>query len=172
VTATLTGIAGSICAVVLLAAGGMKLGEMSTFGQQIAAYQIIPDGVAWLAGYALPLTEVILGISIIFVPRTGIVAIALFASFAVAVGKNLVRGKTELRCGCFGASGKHTISATHVGANLGLVLLSSLVVVENRRPSFLAFEIGVSAILLLLLALAWRTILPPSPDGADQASKI
>jgi len=170
VTATLTGIADSICAVVLLAAGGMKLGDMRAFGQQIAAYQIIPHFLAGLAGYILPPIEIIAGILLLFAPRTGILSIALYVSFAAAVGVNLIRGKTELRCGCFGASGKHTISPTHVAANLGLALLATLVFVENRRPSFVTFEIGVSAILLILLAVAWRAILPPSPEGADRTT--
>ncbi len=164
--ATSAGIADTICAVVLLVAGGIKVSRLYSFGQQIVAYQILPRRLAHVLGYALPPAEIALGLSMLFVPRLAVAAAVLFISFAVAVGVNLVRGRTELRCGCFGPTGKHTISAAHVAVNFCLALLAAVTFIEPRRPTFAAFQVGLSAVLLVLLASAWRTIgATPGPDG-------
>jgi hypothetical protein len=152
------GIAGTVCGVVLLIAGVMKIGGMGVFGQQIVAYSVLPKRLARLAGYLLPSLEMTMGISMLFAPRLGAVAAFLFVSFAMAVGLNLLRGRTELRCGCFGATGLHTISWGHVAGNFGLVLLAVLSFFGNHRPSFLAFQVGVSLVLLILLLSAWQTM--------------
>jgi hypothetical protein len=153
-------IAGTVSSVVLLIAGAMKIGGMRVFGQQIVAYSVLPKRLARLAGYLLPPLEMTLAISMLFAPRLGAVAAFLFVSFAMAVGLNLLRGRTELRCGCFGASGQHTISWGHVAGNFGLALLAVLSFLGNHRPSFLAFQLGVSLVLLVLLLSAWRAMTP------------
>jgi uncharacterized membrane protein len=154
------GIAGTVCGVVLLIAGAMKIGGMGVFGQQIAAYSVLPRRLARLAGYLLPPLEMTVGISMLFAPRLGAVAAFLFACFAMAVGLNLLRGRTELRCGCFGATGRHTISWGHVAGNFTLALLAVLSFFGNHRPSFLAFQVGVSLALLVLLLSAWQAMTP------------
>jgi hypothetical protein len=154
------GIAGTVCGVVLLIAGAMKVGGMRVFGQQIVAYNVLPRPLARLTGYLLPPAEMMLGISMLFVPRLAVVAALFFVSFALAVGLNLLRGRTELRCGCFGSTGQHTISRVHVAGNFGLALLAVLSFLENHRPSFLAFQAGVSLVLLVLLLSAWRALTP------------
>jgi len=158
--ATAAGIAGTVCGIVLLIAGVMKVGGMGVFGQQIVAYRVLPRRLARPAGYLLPPLEMTLGISMLFAPRLGAGAAFLFASFAVAVGLNLLRGRTELRCGCFGATGRHTISWGHVAGNFGLALLAVLSFLGNHRPSFLAFQAGVSLVVLVLLLSAWRALTP------------
>jgi hypothetical protein len=158
--ATAAGISGTVCGVVLLIAGAMKIGGMRVFGQQIVAYNVVPKRLARLTGYLLPPVEMALGISMLFAPWLAAVATFLFASFALAVGLNLLRGRTELRCGCFGATGQHTISGVHVVGNFGLALLAGLSFLENHRPSFLAFQVGVSLVLLVLLISAWRAMAP------------
>ncbi len=81
--------------MVLLVAGAMKIGRLLIFGKQIAAYQVVPDFFARVAGYVLPPVEILLGISMLFVPRLAVLAIFLFTSFALAVGLNvLVAGQT------------------------------------------------------------------------------
>src|SRR5712691_11012406 len=172
VASTAAGIADTICAVVLLVAGALKLGRLSVFGQQVAAYQIVPERLARVAGYVLPPAEMALGISMLFVPRLAVAAVVLFVLFALAVGVNILRGRTELRCGCFGAAGKHTISRAHVAANVGLALLATLTFVGGvgrDRASFLAFQIGVSALLLVALAAAWRAMASPTYRTVEEA---
>jgi hypothetical protein len=162
------GITGSICASVLLIAGLMKINSLALFGKQVAAYQIAPERISELVGYILPPAEIVLGIAMLFIPQLSAAAMLLFAAFAVAIGVNLLRGRTELRCGCFGVTGKQTISVAHFAANIGLLLLAALTFIEQHRPTFLALQIGISAALVFLLASAWRAMIPrPLPDTEE-----
>jgi hypothetical protein len=163
------GIADTICAMVLLIAGVMKIGSLSQFGLQIAAYQIVPTWTSKMAGYALPPAEIVVGASLFLLPQLSVAAIFLFVSFAIAVGVNLLRGRTELRCGCFGATGRHTISRAHLAGNLCLAFLAFLTLTEGHRPTLPAFQIGVSAILLVLLASAWRAMASLSRKNTGEA---
>jgi Methylamine utilisation protein MauE len=154
----IAGIAATISADVLVIAGLLKIGNLSSFGKQITSYEIMPSGLARLSGYIIPPIEVGIGISLLFLPKIAIGAACLFISFALAVGVNLLRGRSQLRCSCFGPSGKHTISLTHVVGNVGLSLLATWVAVNNGRPSFLAFQIGTSIVFLAVLAQTWRAM--------------
>ena len=162
------GIADVVCAIVLLAAGAMKLGRLSVFGQQITAYQIIPERLARVAGYVLPPIEVLLGISMLFAPQLAAAAVFLFSSFALAVGFNVLRGRTDLRCACFGVTGQYTVSWAHVAGNAILALLATITFVGHQRPSFVAFQIGFSTLLLIALGAAWRAMTPPLQSGGNQ----
>lgn len=158
-----------ICAVFLIAAGLLKIKSLSSFGDQIVAYQVLPVGIARLAGYLLPFIEIVLGAALLLIPRLGFVAAPLFVSFGIAVGLNLLRGRTELRCGCFGASGKHTISFSHLGGNVLLTALALFGAINALRPTFIAVQLGVSAVLLAVL---WQTLRTMKPDSAvDSAGR-
>ena len=143
------GIANVVCAIVLLAAGAMKLGHLSVFGQQITAYQIIPERLARVAGYVLPPIEVLLGISMLFAPQLAAAAVFLFASFALAVGFNVLRGRTDLRCACFGVTGQYTISWAHVAGNAILALLATITFVDITARHSLPFRSAFQCCLLL-----------------------
>jgi len=163
----ITGIAATIPANVLILSGLLKIGNLSSFGKQIASYKIMPAGFATVSGYIIPPIEIGIGTSLLFLPRIAIGAAFLFMSFALAVGVNLLRGRSQLRCGCFGPSGKHTISLAHVVGNVGLSLLAVWVAGDNGRPSFLAFQIGTSLVFLAVLAQAWHA-LPAVPAKERQ----
>jgi Methylamine utilisation protein MauE len=141
-------------ALVLLIAGGAKVRDRHTFGSQIASYDVVPAFASRVLGQVLPFAEVAAAIALLVVPHiAGVAAALLFATFAAAVGVNLLRGRTELVCGCFGARGRHTISLWHVAGNgvLGAVgVAASLAAVHQSLASVV---LGVS--VLLIAAVVW-----------------
>jgi hypothetical protein len=167
---TAAGIADTMVAMVLIFAGAMKVGNLAIFGQQIAMYRIIPERFAGVVGRLLPPLEIAIGVSILFFPRLAAAGVVLFATFAAALGVNVLRGRTELHCGCFGVTSKHTISPSHIAVNLGLTSLAAFTFIKRHAPSFIAFQIGVSALLLVALFVAWRTI-KPIAEAAEEASQ-
>jgi hypothetical protein len=148
-----TGAAASICAVVLLIAGLLKVRDRSTFASQIAAYQVVPSVAALFLGHFLPWAEILGALLILFAPWLGgLVCAALFLGFAVAVGTNVLRGRTELICGCFGPRGRQRISRTHVLMNLCLAAAAALFAMSRAGPpSLAALRTGISAVLLASL---------------------
>jgi putative oxidoreductase len=93
---------------VLIVAGALKLRDPTAFATEIANYQLLPTGAAVLAAM-LPAIELVIGISLIALPRTwrraaagG--ALALFVAFTAAVASAYFRG-INIDCGCFGTGG-------------------------------------------------------------------
>ncbi len=164
-----TEIANAICATVLVLAGALKIGQLRMFGQQVAAYQVIPKRLSPYAGYSLPPAEIIIGLALPLFPDLAVAAIVLFGSFAVAVGVNLVRGRNELRCGCFGVTGSHTISKAHVIGNGILMILAAATLVTRPRFAFVPFQVGVSFVLIIVLLYAWRTMRQTTSKSAEEA---
>lgn len=156
--AVLLGVLATISGIVLAVAGIAKLGNLRTFGHQITAYHIVPAPIADWLGFILPPAEIGIGISTILSPRYAVGSAALYLGFAIAVGVNLMRGKRELRCGCFGTRGAHRISYMHVTANILLACASLAAFHYQPHISFSSFQAGSSAVALLGLLSAWRAM--------------
>lgn len=142
-------------ALVLLVAGLAKVRDRRTFGHQIAAYDIVPAAASVVLGQILPFIEVAAAAALVFVPRLGGPAAALlFATFALAVGINLARGRSELVCACFGAGGRHRISIWHVAGNTlfaGVVVLAAVTAVHRTLASVV---LGVTLLLIVAVVRA------------------
>lgn len=151
-------------ALVLVAAGLSKVRDRRMFGSQIATYELIPAPAAAVLGDVLPFAEVAAGLAVVTVPRVGGSAAALlFVMFAIAVGINLTRGRTELVCGCFGPRGRHTIGISHVAGNVLLALVGVGVLLSDVRPQLPAVVLGVSALLAVAVVGSVRQAWHP-PD--------
>jgi hypothetical protein len=154
-----SGAAATIASLVLIVAGVMKVRDASSFASQIAAYQIVPRTVATGMGRTLPFLEIAAGLLLLLRPRLGgPLCSLLFLSFAVAVQINLLRGRTELVCGCFGASGRQPIRPSHVAMNLMLIAASLVAAISKGPPSLISARIGISFLALVLLLRAWRAL--------------
>lgn len=157
---TLLAIMDTFCGVILIVAGTAKLGSLRSFGDQIAAYNIVPALAARRIGSILPPAEIAVGVLVILNPRFAVASAGLFLCFAMAVGVNLLRGKKELHCGCFGSNGVHRISLVHVIANMMLVAAALTAFSTRPRVSFISFQIGTSVVVLLLLVSALYAMTP------------
>jgi len=157
------GLPGSVCVVVcgavLVIAGAAKVRDRRVFGSQIAAYELLPLGASRLLGEILPFAEIVLG-AVFFVrpvwagPPSG----ALFIAFASAIAINLLRGRTELVCGCFGARGRQRIGWDHLALNLVLAGLAAVATLTRQTVTPRGFQLGISAILVAILAESARSL--------------
>jgi Methylamine utilisation protein MauE len=162
-----SGAGASIAAVILLFAGALKVRHRPEFASQITAYEIVPAAVAVALGSVLPFLEILAGVLVLFLPRAGgPLSAALFLSFAAAVEINLLRGRTELRCGCFGPSGQRPIRGGHVAMNLALAAAAAVAGLGDGPPSLAAARMGLSMLLLAMLLLVGREL-----RGAKQESE-
>ncbi|AVZ39529.1 MULTISPECIES: MauE/DoxX family redox-associated membrane protein [unclassified Dietzia] len=99
----------SVIGIALLAAGLSKLRDIEGHSRVVVGYKILPDAVAARVGRVLPFLEIVLGAACL--GRVGLPAVAwsvavLFCVYAAGLAVNLLRGRTELDCGCF-AFGEH-----------------------------------------------------------------
>ncbi|MDN7997532.1 MauE/DoxX family redox-associated membrane protein [Burkholderia multivorans] len=94
-------------AVVLLGAVA-KLRAPVAFRDALAGYRLLPDALVAPAALAIPLAEA-LGAAALLFPDTRTAAaiglIALLLAFAAALAANILRGRTDIDCGCTGFAG-------------------------------------------------------------------
>ena len=104
----LTLLARLILGGVLLAAGGLKIGNLQKSAMSVRAYELLPVGLANFFGYVLPWIEIGMGLLLIAGVAVSIVgllgALTMFA-FVVAIAQAWARG-LSIDCGCFGGGGQ------------------------------------------------------------------
>ena len=141
----------------LIIAGASKVSHPREFGSQVIAFQILPRPVARAAGYVLPSIEVAVGVLALIWRPAGVLVAILFLTFTVAIASNLLRGRSELRCGCFGPSGRHTINWASVGVDVGLAASAAIGANAKGVPSRVGVQAGVSLVLVVITLAAMRT---------------
>ena len=98
-------VARAALAGLLLGAAAHKLRDLAAFRVALADYELVPW---WLSGAVVHLVvgaELAIGTSLLSPwarPFGLAAAAALLALYTLAIGTNLVRGRRDLDCGCFG----------------------------------------------------------------------
>lgn len=115
-------------ALLLITAAAHKLGDLLRFQGILRDYRILPEQLIGVVSLLVPCAEVLLGFGWVFLWRIDLVSAmtaALLTAYAIAMGINLMRGRTYIDCGCGFSS-----SRTKTG-NSGIQQLSSWLVYRN-----------------------------------------
>jgi uncharacterized membrane protein YphA (DoxX/SURF4 family) len=132
-------IALTIIAFIFLAGSVRKLADLGSFEQAIASYELTNDAITWSLSRLIPILELSAG-SILLIPtmrETGaLIAIGLLVFVTAAVVINLLRGRTELSCGCGGFEEDQPISWNLVLRNLTLIGLVGLAFLGKTETAF------------------------------------
>jgi len=156
-----------ILAVVLLASGGAKLGDLASFGGTLRALGV-PERHGRPAGVLVATVEAALGFALLTgsaVRAVDVAVLGLMAGFA-AVTVYAVRTRPGLRCRCFGALTESRFGPYALVRTLALVVLAAVVVAADGRvdlPSApggtgAAFTLAGGALFALACAQAARTL--------------
>ena len=99
---------------VLLAAGGLKIGNLQKSAMSVRAYELLPVGLANFLGYVLPWIEIGMGLLLIvgvWVSIVGLLGALTMFAFVVAIAQAWARG-LSIDCGCFGGGGQVDLEDT------------------------------------------------------------
>lgn len=148
-------------AVILASAATHKLRAPARFANQLEAYQLLPQAMVGPIARLLPLLEAGLAFALL-VPAArhfaALGAAALLASYALAIGINLWRGRRDIDCGCAGPQQEQPIRPLLLARNtvlVSLALVASLAPLSRNLGLFDAFVvIAASAVALLIYAAA------------------
>ncbi|MGS0894574.1 MauE/DoxX family redox-associated membrane protein [Burkholderia stagnalis] len=149
-------------AVVVLLGAFAKLRRPAAFRQALAGYRLVPDALTAPAAFALPLAEALGAVALLF-PDTrtagAIGLIALLAAFAAGLTINLLRGHTDIDCGCSGFAASHAdaprgIGWLHVGRVLLLVALVATAFFEPGARAVVWFDYLTLFFSVLLIVCA------------------
>lgn len=138
-------VARLVLGVVLIVAGGLKVGHPIGSARAVQAYRVMPFDLAAYVGYALPFVEIVIGLLLVvglFTRVAGALGAILMVLFIAGIAQAWARGLT-IDCGCFGGGGQ-------VAAN------------QTKYPQEIARDIGLAACGL------WLVRRPRSLAGLDR----
>lgn len=126
------------------------------FVEQVRAYRLLPDALVAPVGMVLLIAETSAAIALLDPAwqAPALVAAALFATYAAAMAINLVRGRTEIDCGCGGPlAARTTIDWLLVSRN-ALLVVAALIVFAIVIPALPSIQrlivLPASAVTVLL----------------------
>ena len=92
---------------VWIVAGLLKLPDPAGSVRAVRAYQLLPEILVPAVGYALPIVELLIGLTLVvgLLVRIGaVLSCILFVAFIVGISAAWARG-LQIDCGCFGGGG-------------------------------------------------------------------
>jgi uncharacterized membrane protein YphA (DoxX/SURF4 family) len=111
-------------AAIWLVAGIAKIADLTSFKQEVAAYDVPPSGLVEPIAYALPFVEVALGVYLLIgllVRPAALLSTALMLLFIGVQAQAWARG-LSIECGCFGSLSKETVGAGTIVRDVALAL--------------------------------------------------
>jgi uncharacterized membrane protein YphA (DoxX/SURF4 family) len=133
-----------ILGLVLLSASVTKLGDFSKFTEIVSAYELLPRRAVTITSYLILLTECSVGICLLMgvrLPWAASTATGIFLLFTGAVTINILRGRKEIACGCFGASSEEHLTWLIVLRNVVLAGCAAFLAITQLGKSFWIFPI-------------------------------
>lgn len=158
VESMVTAFSVTLLVVVFLAASVNKLRSLEIFEGVVYNFRLLPETLVKPVAYILPFLELAVAAALV-VPATrgysGWTAVILLGVFTVAVAINLLRGRREIDCGCFGS--KHMSSDLKQTLSWWLVLrnivLAGLALWVAAVPAAVAVGTGMGWLLGMVTAI-------------------
>jgi Methylamine utilisation protein MauE len=152
-----------------------KLKDWSRFRAALAGYGLVPASLNPAAALGLVALEGLTAATLPFTAsrRVGaFLAAALLVSYALAIGINLLRGRTSIDCGCLGAGQRNRIGGWMVIRNLGLgaaTLAATLPTTDRSLTSLDAVTIVGAVLALAALYATQDSLQRTAPAAAGSA---
>ncbi len=146
--------------------GVAKLWDRPGFVGAVRGFALLPDIAVPAFAAGLPVAEILVSAALLsravfdwsVTAWAGLVAMGLFAMFGIAVAINMIRGRTDISCGCFGKSNRR-LTWGLVGRALFFLAVSVLTLPDLHRGAPLIASVSdrLSAALVgaAVVAIAW-----------------
>ena len=167
---------------ILLLSGVPKLRESAAMLTVVRGYRLLPAALERLVARVLPTAQVILGAALVVgIPLRAVplAATGLFLVFFAALAINLLRGRRDLDCGCFGFAGSEEtprIGWFHAVRALLLAFAAGVLAIAPDRiglgftpPAEQLIGTAIAAVLFAgaLAALSLRRVIHPGRRTVD-----
>lgn len=163
-------------ALVFAASAIIKLVDLDEFRAAVENYRVIPERLAGAAAIAIPLLELAGAVGIV-VPQTHLLAAmivsVLLTVFTTAISINLLRGRLNVDCGCFGPALRQRLSWWLVMRNLGMIAFAMIAIVPDGRPlialDLMSIGFGASTLVVLYAAMNYALANEPHLRALETA---
>ncbi|GGF79792.1 hypothetical protein GCM10011402_35500 [Paracoccus acridae] len=127
-------------AVMFTAAAVSKLTGLEEFYGVVRNFRVLPDALSRAVAMVLPVVELAVAAGLLITPLAAPAALSaagLLVVFGLAIAINVLRGRTQIDCGCFRNGMKQRISWAMVGRNVVLtaMALSAAALLPLARPA-------------------------------------
>ncbi|MDQ3916156.1 MAG: methylamine utilization protein MauE [Actinomycetota bacterium] len=153
----------ALLALVLLGAGIAKVVDgRERLLRVIEDYRLLPRPAAAATAALLPWVEISTGLLLwtgVWARAAAVSAALLFVGFASGVAVNLLRGRTDIACGCFGSI-THGLSWSIVARNAGLAVIGGFSALSGVAgvAAGEALPVALSATAVVLMGLVLRAV--------------
>jgi len=155
------GLCALALALILGASGALKLRDLELFEGSLANYQLAPRWLETPLAYLFPILECVVAIGLLIGSARTIAStasLALLAIFTGAIAINLVRGRVDIDCGCFGPALRQKLSGSLLWRNLFLMVVAAIVILPQTGRALGTLDIATivmgAATLVILYASA------------------
>jgi hypothetical protein len=160
------------------AAAAHKLSDPRRFVQTMMEYKLVPDRFAALGAFCLVAAEGLVATGLLigdFTREAGLAGAALLLTYSAAIGINLLRGRREIDCGCFGPAKRQPLSSWLLYRNLilGLAAIVACLPVSARPLNFvdgISFLGGFATLVLLFNGINFLAAEPNTWTRQEHAS--
>ncbi len=156
-------------AAIFAGSAAAKLVDLDLFEGAIANYRLVPGRLEKPVAWTLPLCELASGAGLVFAATRDAAAAALIillCVFSGAIALNLMRGRRDIDCGCFGPALRQELGASLIARNLVLIaaaVLLELPAAPRALESVDFVTIGFGAVTLLTLYLSANYAIANAP---------
>ena len=144
-------------ALLLLSAAVGKLRGLTYFRGNLREYALLPDPIVPMAAVLIPLVELMIAAAAVNNATGAHAMIAggtLLGVYAFAIGINLLRGRSDIDCGCTGPAARQTLNGWLVLRNIALIAVAACgAAAPATRP------LGALDFAVLLLAVGSGSVL-------------
>lgn len=143
-------------ALVFASAAVSKSLAWGEFEGVVQNFRVLPNALVPAVTWVLPPLELVLALMVLFPPTRAFAASLMFVLlvvFGAAIAVNVLRGRTDIDCGCFRSALRQHLSWWMVLRNAVLALFAVLctIVVSSREMSWADNFIVVMAALVLFI---------------------
>lgn len=165
----ISGVAQASLALVFLAAALHKLRDLPGFADTVREYRLIPGALVAPASYAIPAIELLAAAGILIDATRAYAALTLLAlllAFTFGIVVNLLRGRRDIDCGCWGPAVRQPLSEWLVARNAILFALAGLCLFPAgaREIHWIDFmTVGAATVALLFVFVSGNHLIANAP---------
>jgi Methylamine utilisation protein MauE len=152
-------VASAAAGTIFFASSLMKLRDVEIFRSAVINYRLLPQWAELPFSWAIPIAEGVSSLGMFFGPTrfwAAIALVALLCMFTLAILINILRGRDDIDCGCFGPVLRQKLSRWMLVRNAVVMMLvvTPLAAASDRPLGLLDVLTIVFATLVVIILYA------------------